>query len=72
MEKYICDDLLGKCCVRIPEHLLRFNGTPYKDYSVLVCKFHLNKEPYNKNIVLIKDLDSVDIVFESKEEKTNA
>ena len=72
MEEFLCDDLLGKCCEKIPEYLLRFNGAPYNNYSVLICKFHLNKKPYDKNIILIKDLDSVELVHKPKEGKNNS
>jgi len=52
--------IIGKCCKETPIYLVKFNGAPSPDYSVLICKLHLNKKPYDKNILLVKDLKTIE------------
>jgi hypothetical protein len=47
---------VGQCCYEKPEYLVRFNGSPSEDYFVLICKQHINKEPYNKHILETKKI----------------
>jgi len=72
MEKFYYDRIIGQCCIHVPQYLAKFNASPYPDYLVLLCPLHLNQKPYDKNILLIKDLDSVELVKETKERNANA
>ena len=72
MDKIICKDIIGKCCKEIPEYLVKFNGSPSSDYSILLCKLHLNKKPFDKNILHVKELKTMEFVDIIKERKTDA
>lgn len=56
MNENIFTNILGKCCSNIPDYLVRYNGSPSKDYSVLLCKIHLCKKPFEQNILFVKEL----------------
>lgn len=48
---------IGKCCSNFSEYLVKFHGSPSDDYFVCLCSFHLNKTPFDKNILNIQKLN---------------
>ncbi len=56
MNEEICKNILGQCCNNIPAYLVRYNGSPSTDYSLLLCKIHLCKKPFEQNILFVKEL----------------
>lgn len=51
------DFLVGRCCKGKSDHLVYFNGNPSRDYAVYLCKHHLNRPPYDSNILKIINLE---------------
>ncbi len=45
------DAILGKCCKRKSLFIVEYDGRPSTNYSVLICKYHMSSEPFNKNIL---------------------
>ena len=72
MNEIFYKTIIGKCCNEIPDYLVRFNGDPSSDYSVLLCKHHLNKKPFDKNILAVKELSAIEFDYNIKEGKTDA
>jgi len=67
MNNLIDKNIMGTCCRKIPDYIVRYNGSPSSDYSVLLCKLHLNKKPFDKNILFIKELKNIENnIFEDK------
>ncbi|MCE9653244.1 MAG: hypothetical protein K8Q89_09385 [Nitrosarchaeum sp.] len=72
MNEIFYKPIIGKCCEDTPEYLVRFNGAPSSDYSVLLCKLHLNKQPFDKNILFVKELNAIEFDNNIKEGKIDA
>lgn len=48
-------DIIGKCCNENPYYIIKYNGAPSTDYFVLICKIHLNKKPFDQNILSVEE-----------------
>lgn len=63
-------NIIGTCCNEISDFIVRYNGSPSFDYSVLLCKLHLSKKPFDKNILFVKELKNTE--FNKLVDKSNA
>jgi len=63
-------NIIGSCCNQIPDFIVRYNGAPSSDYSVLLCKLHLSKNPFDKNILFVKELKNIkNNIFEDESDE---
>jgi hypothetical protein len=58
MNENICKNIIDQCCSNTPDYLVMYNGSPSTDYSVLLCKIHLCKKPFEQNILFVKELQN--------------
>ena len=48
--------IIGKCCSRRETYLITYEGSPSFDETILVCKIHASKYPYNIDVKKIEKI----------------
>ena len=46
-------NIIGRCCRKKGKDIFFYNGSPTENYSIILCKEHEGKPPYDKNILKI-------------------